>query len=73
MTPSAEPQAEETGAQDVRDALEKTNLRLRRLVKIIRNEGDSGRDSDEFEVELKRARRQLRDNKELLEAGSSGA
>ena len=70
MTPVAQPQAEETGAQDVRDALEKTNLRLRRLVKIIRNEGDSGH-SEELEVEVKRARRQLRDNRELLGSGSS--
>ncbi len=72
MTPVEQPQAEETGAQDVRDALEKTNLRLRRLVKIIRNEGDSGH-GEELEVEVKRARRQLRDNRELLESGSSGA
>jgi hypothetical protein len=73
MTPSAKPKAEETGAQDVRDALEKTNLRLRRLVKVIRNEGDAALDSKEFEVELKRARRQLRENKELLGTGSAGA
>ena len=52
MTPVAQKQAHEAGAEDVRDALEKTNLRLRRIVNIIRDEGDSGRDSETFEAEV---------------------
>ena len=49
----------------MRDALEKTTMRLRRIVNHIRAEG-SGLDSETFEAEVRRARRQIRNNKQLL-------
>jgi hypothetical protein len=72
MTPVAQKQAHEAGTKDVRDALEKTTMRLRRIVNHIRAEGDSGLDSETFEAEVRRARRQIRNNKQLLKTGSSG-
>ena len=72
MTPVAQKQADETGADDVRDALEKTNLRLRRIVNHIRAEGDSELDSETLEAEVRRARRQIRNNKQLLKNEPSG-
>jgi hypothetical protein len=58
--------AEETQetTQTVQEALEETDRRLRRIVRRI-NEGEELQ-GEAFEKEIKAARRQLRNNRELL-------
>jgi hypothetical protein len=60
-------------AQDdqLAEALEKTNRRLQRVVKTVTERGGAAVEAEEVQKELKRARRQIRENKEVLAARSS--
>jgi hypothetical protein len=60
----AEAETETTETQTTEEALEETDRRLRRLVRRLSEGTDL--EGDEFEKELKGARRQLRMNRELL-------
>jgi hypothetical protein len=60
----AEAETTEAQAQTPQEALEETDRRLRRLVRRLGEGVDM--QSEEFEKELKGARRQLRINRELL-------
>lgn len=54
------------------EALEGSDKALRRLVRVVTADGSEP--SEELELELKRARRQLRTNRELIrpDAGEAG-
>jgi hypothetical protein len=55
---------EEAGSSDLRGALEETDLRLRRLLRSFGERQDP--DSQEMQLEVRRTRRRLRANRELL-------
>ena len=61
MTPIAE-----RTKDDVLEALEQTNRRLRSVVKKLEEPANADLQGDEIKLELKRAKRRLRENKGLL-------
>jgi hypothetical protein len=71
--PTQDPQAGFTDDLDpaqLAEALTLTDRRLRRLVRAINEGQDQG--SEEFQTEMRHAKRQLRLNRELREPGAGG-
>lgn len=64
--------AMEVEDREMIEALEGSDKALRRLVRVVTADGSEP--SEELELELKRARRQLRTNRELIrpDAGEAG-
>jgi hypothetical protein len=62
--------AKRVKTEDLRSSLEQTHKRLRRLVKTLKENGEGGSKggeaSDDLKTEVRRSRRQLRANRELL-------
>ena len=63
---------EQQPVETLREALENTNSLLRRLSKVVKDTHDGNSDGELIATSLRRARRRLRANRELLAAVDEG-